>query len=235
MKKNTWKVLGISLLLGVTLTGCQVDLPAAERESLKTIVEITRKAGPTQAPSETPPGHEKRVDVASTPKQASQTTSVTVIGALVHPKNARPQILCADGRSYEIVKNQTPYDIWKIREDVPYLMVKLTVTGAKDSSVQYAELQQVVTEGIVIPGKVEKHKGKFKVKHKNHGKGNEKGNEKGNGKAKGHSKWEDYEYVVVDNQANVNLEVYKGKDAFFFVKVVATKEGIAEVVLYAVY
>lgn len=233
MQKNTWKVLGISLLLGVTLTGCQVELPPAEQESLKNIVEITRKAGPATAPSpsQTPPGHEKRIEVASTPTQTAQTTSVTVVGALVHPKNAQPQILTADGRAYEIVKNRTPYDIWSVREDVPYLMVKLTITGSKDNTVQYAELQQVVTEGMVIPGKAEKHNGKFKVKHKNFG----KGNGKGNGKAKGHSKWEDYEYVVIENKTTVNLDSYYGKDAYFFVKVVATKGSIAQVVLYAVY
>lgn len=230
MQKHMWKVLGISVLLGISLTGCQVELPPAEQESLQTIFEMT-KGGGTSRPSETPPGHEQRVEVTSVPKQTAQTSHITVVGALVHPKNAQPQILCADGRSYEIVKNRTSYDIWSIREDVPYLMVKLVITGSKNGNVQYAELQQVVTEGIVIPGKMEKQKGKFKVKHKNYG----KSNGKGNGKAKGHQKWEDLEYIVVDNKANVNLEYYQGKDAFFFVKVVATQNGLAQVVLYAVY
>lgn len=217
-------------MLGVTLTGCQIELPPAEQESLKNIVEITRKAGPAQAPSETPPGHQKRLETVPPPaKPAAQTTSVTIVGALVHPKNARPQIYCADGRAYEIVRNHTSYDIWSIRPEVSYLMVKLTVTGAMDQTVQYAELQQVVTEGIVIPGTVEKHKGKFKLKHKNYSKG------KNNGKAKGHSKWEDYEYVVVENKTNISLEAYQGKDAAFFVKVIAANKGIAQVVVYAVY
>lgn len=207
MQKKMLQMLSLTLLLGFTLTGCQMEIPLAEQNSLKLLVESA-----TQVKA-LPPGQAKKV----TPTVVQEKDGTTIIvGGLIHPKGRKPQLVTADGQYYELVNNRTSYDIWAVQKQVPYLMVKLFITGKKEGKIQYAELREVMTEGIVLPGNLGKHKGQYKFKHKTKGR-------------------KEKEYTIVKNNTGQDLEKYVGENSYYFFKIVGEVDGVVQISLYAIY
>lgn len=259
MQQNIWKVMGLSLILTAFLTGCTIQLPPSEQESLQVLVEVGKhlnngqnKGTVTVSSASTntnssntndldmypnggsgtitawmPPGQAKKMEKQdndndkdkddegkgnSRKVEKAQTASVQIIGALVHPVGLRyPQIVTADGITYNVVLNHTSYDIYTVRKEVPYLMVKVAITGQSDLKVYSADLVEVVAQGKFIPASMSKHKNShnFKFKNKN--------------------------YTVIDNRSGKDLDKFIGKDSYYFVQEVGEDHGSVKVIIYAVY
>lgn len=234
MQHKPWKVIGVSLLLAAFLTGCEVQLPTSEEESLKVIIGINQKVSNKSNDVAPPPVQTKKdsgrmqttdnriIEKAQTPPpvqqqptaesaRLAQSTPVMIIGALVHPVGAsNPQLITVEGTSYELVTNHTKYDIYTIRKEVSYIMAKVQVVSSKDKLLK-AELLEVVTEGKVIQASVGKSKGKHNFKNKNKN------------------------YVVTENRSGKDLDKYMGQNNYFFVHEVGEDHGSMKVIIYEIY
>lgn len=258
MQQNIWKVMGLSLILTALLTGCTIQLPTSERESLQVLVDVGKhmnngqtkgtvtvtnnadddlgmypNAGSGTATAWVPPGQAKKMQPGADEAKITLDNEdswkngegkgnvrkiekvqppVQIVGALVHPVGLRyPQIVTADGITYNVVLNHTSYDIYTVRKEVPYLLVKVTVTGQSDVKVYSADLVEVVAQGKFIQTSMNKNKHghNFKFKNKN--------------------------YTVIDNRSGKDLNKYVGKNNYYFVQEIGEEHGSMKVVIYAVY
>lgn len=230
-------ISALSFLLTVPLTGCQLpELPVSEKVSLQIVIDELGSQVIEREEESMPPGLAKTDGIPPglakgnglPPGQAKKAhkkgDSVMMVGGLIHPKNAKhPQLIGTSGEYYELVSNQTSYDIFSIRTKVPFLQVRLVITGRKGDSTYYAELVEVVDQGFWVYGELEKEKNRFVFKQKEKGKG------KSRGKGKNKNKGGEYKYIIVENHSGQKLDRYKKRDNFYFVRIISLHGDIAQI------
>ena len=227
------KLVGLVFVMAAILAGCQVQLPEVEQQSLQLLVDIGQKPSANTVYSEgttsetiakvRPEQPQQPSTIKTSRAQQSPTppqeqvkvlaTTVVLIGALVHPLGAtNPQFITLDGNGYELIANHTRFDIYSVRKDVPYMMVKLQVVGSHDK-VLTAELLEVVAEGKVVRASLErdKHKGRAQFKSKNR------------------------LYLIAENRSGKNLSKYVDQDSYLFVEEVGQEQGGIRVIIYDIY
>lgn len=216
-KRKLLIILAFLFLLTIQLTGCQLsELPLLEKVSLQIVIDELGSEVEEFQEESIPSGLAKTngIPPGLAKKTHKKGDKVLVVGGLIHPKKSKyPQLIGTVGEYYELVRNQTNYDIYSIRTKVSFLQVRLVIIGQKDDSTYYAELVEVVDQGNWVYGKLEKEKGRFVLKTKVKGKGKD----------------EENKYIIVVNDFGQNLNRYIKKENYYFIRITKRYGDVAEI------